>query len=467
MTIALSGTGGLFTRLGRHGGLLRNVLGFVGSSAPDTTAHWGSSGPTINDLADAINNIRDQYLASNTQLIDGLYTQRDQYRSVHGTLCGYLQGLAAATLIQMADDDVGLTARDLPTALKLLISQMTASVDSVKKPTVSVSVTAGTNNGTGVLVASVTGPTGVQLDYVLNENLDVLCTADSQQGGTLGQEVFSVAGDAAQTDALAWDWPKGSGASASLTAVDASVNAGSNYLVNSDFETFSVSNTPDSWLILVGAAGTDIFAAGSSGAYTGSNALQFTGTGGAPLSSIAQTFGSSSGTTLALLPDTVYAVNFWIKRSGSLAAGVVDVDLVDGSNAAVADDASTANKVSTAFGSMTTSYAAKNGFFRTPRVLPSVLKLRVRASTALTSGESVYLDRLALTPATQLYAGGPYAAAFSGATKFVLNDSFTIGVSNNYGSAFQKLAERLFGMRALGLQLPSASSPTIADSLIA
>jgi hypothetical protein len=78
------------------------------------------------------------------------------------------------------------------------------------------------------------------------------------------------------------------------------------------------------------------------------------------------------------------------------------------------------------------------------------------------------------------------AAIFSGQTTapFIANtsasappgtpgngDGFILTATNNYGGAsnlstWQQLFERLFGMRALGLVLPSSGGPTIADSLI-
>ena len=73
---------------------------------------------------------------------------------------------------------------------------------------------------------------------------------------------------------------------------------------------------------------------------------------------------------------------------------------------------------------------------------------------------------LGLYPAFQLYQGGPFAALFSGATKFIVRDTFQIAVNNAFNSRWQVRAEQLFGMRALGLQLPSSLTPTIPDSLI-
>lgn len=457
MAITLVGTGGLFPRLGKIGLTLNSVNNLRGTA--------GSP-----NLATLVNNIEAQFASTNQQLVDGLYSARDSYRSVHGSFATYLQTLAKNVLIQMADDDVKLVSKDLTTALKELDKQMRASSDAIEQPTVSVTAAAGSSNtGTGKLVGSVKNPYGVTRDYVFDETIDFLATSDSQLGATAGREPFSVRGDAQESDPLSWYWPRGSGCTSSLNAIDAAEDAGSNKLRNSDFTDFT-SNTPTYWTVLVGTAGTDILSASAANSLGSSgSALQFTGTGGAPLSSLAQTFNSSSGTTATLKPNTVYHYSFWAKKSASLAAGALQIGLLDGSDAAVSDDASTANTTTIAHGTLSTSYAHFSGAFITPKSLPSTQKLRVRISTALTSGESVYVDHLSFAEATLLYAGGPYATLHSGATAFILNDSFTLTVANNFASDWAKMLERLFGLRALGIQLPSATggSITIADSLLA
>lgn len=452
MTIAFTGTGGLFTRVGRMGGLLNSMNSFRG--AVDLSA------ASIVSVGVGVNNIEAQYASTRQDLIDRLYSSRDTYRQVHGSFAQYLQGLAQSTVIAMADDDVKLTQVTLQAALTELIRQMVANSQVVARPTITATVTAGSsNNGNGTLVASVLGGTGVQRDYVIPETVDVICTSDSQVGATLSREPFSARGDAAQSDVLSWDWPKGSGASTQLTAIDAG-STSSQLLANGDFENFT-SNVPNSWTVDVGTGGVDLFAAGSSDAWSGSNALKYTGTGGAPLTGIYQ--------AVTLRPNTVYAVACAMKRSASLAAGVLSIDLHNGS-AIINDDAAVANALTQTLSALTTSYVWKTAFFRTPRVMPTTVRLRVKATTALTSGESVFVDRLALAPATELYSGGPYVALFSGPTKFVVNDSFAIAVANNYATnaKWQFLADRFFGLRSLGLQIPSTTgAATILDSLIA
>lgn len=455
--------GGLFRRIGRIGGLLNSLNSFRGTA--------DLSGASIVSLGTGVDNIHAQFLATSQNLVDGLYAARDSYRAVHDQMTSYLRDLAESVVIKMADDDNPLPSKDIETALKEVVRQMVANSQSVDRGAVTVSVAAGgSNTGTGVCRASVVNEFGATLAYPFDEDILVTCTADAQGSATEGQETFDARGEVAEDDPLSWNWEKGSGASASLTAVDAATDAGANLLTNSSFEDFTT-NVPDNWTVLVGVAGTDFGAIGAGSGYDGAaspNALRFTGDG-STLASLAQTFNSDTGTVSELEPNTVYAVNFWAKRSNGVAAGVLDVELVDGSNTVINDDAGTANQVRTTISSgFTTSWAAYSGFFRTPRVLPSTIKMRVRLSTALTNAETTDIDHLAMTPATQLYSGGPFVSLFSGATAFIEDDVFTVTVANDYTAAMHRLWERLFGLRELGLQLPDngAGAETIADSLV-
>lgn len=471
MAVTLTGTGGLFTRLGKIIAAIRNINGFRAGTATDTTALWGSGGPTVYDTDHAISNITAQFLSTQQTLMDGIYTTRDNFKAAQGTMLSALRDLASKTIIEMVHADAVLPAKTIDLAMFELVRQLTASSDSVKACTVSASTAAVSGNtGDATIIGSCTGPKGLAREYVFPEVVELRVTNDYQGGASLGSEALSIRGENALNDTLDPLWPDGSGATGSLTMVNQALNQDSqgNLLYNSSFDTFTVANTPDHWSILVGAAGTDIFSEASVIYRTGGKALKFTGTGGSPLSSVALTFNNSGGTTSVLKPDTVYAVNYFLKDSGAgLTAGVIKVDLVDGTNTVINDDAGTANSKTTAYSVTTASYAAVNAFFRTPKLLPSTIKLRVSISTALTSGESMYIDELAMTEAAQLYTGGPYFAAFRGATDALLGDGWNVTIANNNLGIFQTMFEQLFGMRALGLQLPSAGSPTIAESLCA
>lgn len=471
MTIPLTGTGGLFTRVGAMGGCLNDINSFVGT-ANLTAANIKSIGP-------AIDAIQAQFQAADQNLTTSLYSNRDTYRQVHGQLQSALQSLAQATVIQMANDDTPLAQLTLTLALQTLIAQMKAASASVQKPTISATPTAGGSNvGSGVLAVSVLGSNGVQRDYIFNETITATCTADGQGTGTAGQETFAFTGPAVESNPLTWDWPLGSGINTSLNAVDAlQDNLGGNLLQNGSFKQWTNPTIgPDNWLILDPGAGvgTTIVQASGSNVYKGTSGIGFVGDGthtpsiAQPFGATLSTAGNAGGTTATLSPSTQYALNLFLKASVVPAAGVLTIELTDGANNVVNDAAGTPNSLAITLSGITTSFVGHQVFFRTPAVNPSTgYRLRIRISTAVSSGSTIYFGHTGLQTAQQLYTGGPYAGLFSGATNFILADTFSLAVSNNYGSAWQKLAERLFSMRALGLQLPSSGTPTVADSLIA
>ncbi len=178
---------------------------------------------------------------------------------------------------------------------------------------------------------------------------------------------------------------------------------------------------------------------------------------------------------LSLDPLAQYAVNLWALADVVPVAGVITIDLVDGiGGSVVADEAAVNNTFAITCSALTTSFAAKSGVFRTPRVLPAAVYLRVRISTAISSGTSVFLDHLGLTEMTEAYPGGPSLSIFSGKSPFtkgaptVRPDYFTVAVANDRAGLIQEWFDRNFDMRSKGLLLPSnsAGTETLADSLV-
>jgi hypothetical protein len=173
---------------------------------------------------------------------------------------------------------------------------------------------------------------------------------------------------------------------------------------------------------------------------------------------------------------TQHAVNLWALADVVPAAGVITVDLVDGiGGSVIADQAGTNNSFTITCSALTTSFVAKNGVFRTPKILPATVYLRIRITTAISAGTSVFLDHCALEEMVELYKGGPFAKVFSGKTAFykgdaqVLPDYFTLTSTNDYAGEIQTWMDRNFQMREKGLLLPSnsAGGETQLDALIA
>ncbi len=473
MAVTLTGTGGIFTRIGKIVKLFRSLNGVRGDTLAvgdvnDTGAAWGASGPTVVDAKTGYDSIAAQYQSTLQFVADGLFSQKKNFRSSIDSAQTYLKQLANTTLIEQVHADAVLPQKSLPLAMAELIRQMKGTSDTVDAGTVTAAVSAsGTNVGNATVVASVKGPDGKTREYCFPEVMDFVVTTDHFTG-TAGSEIITVKGELAVANTLDYLWPGGSGSSASITVTDPTLDAqtglGGNLLTNSGFESFT-SNIPDDWTLLVGTAGTTVLKTVSVVYGTSSvAALQFTGDGGGTLSSVYQDVSD------LVEQSTVYAFNCYVRDSGAgLLAGVLKIDLIDASNTVINDDNAVANSSTVAFGTTTGTYASFSGFFRTPTNLPTTVRLRVSISTGLTNAESMYVDNLALTKAIQLYAGGPYGAAFRASTDVLKNDLWSVTIANNgyAGGTFQTAFEALFGMRSLGLQLPSdsASGETINDSL--
>lgn len=464
MAVTLIGTGGLFTILGKMGKLAHDVQSFQATTLLTD----------VNAVPTAFNGTLFE------DVIGSFSAQRFSVVTAAGGQAGILQSTAATLVNRMINADTALTsATDIYLSLVELIRQMKVSADSVNDCVVSASAAAisvPTVTGNGAIVLSTKRGDGLVEQNLFAEVAPLKCVRDNQLGGTSGSEGFLFTGDQLQSDVWAYDWPQGSGGTTQITAVDGSLNNGPSRLYNGGFDLFgtTTANTPDGWIKVAGTAGTD-FKQNTSTYYDDeASSLEFVGGGTAPnLTQLFNAASSVTGTTRNVVPLTQYALNFWVKASVVPAAGVLTVDLIDGSNTVIADDQGTNNTFAVTLSGISTSFVAKNTTFRLPRVLPSSIKIRIRASTGISAGTSIYIDRMSLAPMTALYVGGPQVAIFSGSTAFVIPDGWLITCANDrggstYGTAFQCFFDRMFGMRQMGLLLPYATGggETISDSLL-
>lgn len=460
MAIPLTGSGGLFTRIGRVGKLVL-LCGQYQSSLPA-----------------ALESLYSQYdgLTPGTGLRDVISDAIALRASVVADPARWLpvlQGDAQQTILRMVQADAPASSGSISDALSELIRQMAAGSQTVQKSTVGATATAfGGNSGDGQVVVSTVGGDGKPLELSIAETARLSCADDSFDGsGVAGEEGFTFAGQVGAStlgDVFAYDWPAGSAANFGLSAVDPDSTA--NLLEDSDFETYTIANTPDQWVIGPGVAGTDVLK-DATNFYSGTSSVQFVG--GATLTALAQTFGDSvagtAGKPVSLAP---YAVSLWLRVSSVPAAGVLTVELVDGTGSVVNDNAGTPNSFTINLAALpAATWKAEQGIFRLPKALPATLKIRLRLSTALSAGTNLNLDHLAMTAMRQPYTGGPFVAVCSGTSPFAAGDGWSVVTTNDRGGAsnnstFQALFDRLFAMRSLGLVLPSSATPTIADTLI-
>lgn len=455
-TIPLTGTGGLMTRIGVLGGLASAVNAFRGTDAP---FHVGE--------------IQQQYVSTNQDVIDNLYSYLLAYQNSGSGIMGNIKTLAASTVQEMAADAQPLPNSQTSTALQLLIAQMQADGQSVNKCTVSSSMSPYvTNFGNAVCISSSKDVFGNDTEYQFSENCTATVTSDYQSSTSLiGVEPISLVAPASVSDTFSWLYPAGSGVTLSFSAVSALRNGGSgngNWLNNGAMEAYTVSaNLPDFWHLGTGTPGTTILQS-TAVFYDGSSSISFVGNG-SENTSIHQSFsiaGTAYDTGATMFPFGQFAVNFAVKLSTGAASGVLQVSLANASGVTT-DSAGNQNSISINLTSLTNSWTQHQAVFRTPNPLPAPpMYLRFAMTTPIPSGCTLYIDHVAFTQMNRLYAGGPSVAIFSGNANLVRGDSFAAQFSNLYDGKMQYLFDKLFNMKQLGLRIPSSTSPTIPDSLI-
>ena len=172
---------------------------------------------------------------------------------------------------------------------------------------------------------------------------------------------------------------------------------------------------------------------------------------------------------VTLSAATPYALCAFMAADVTPAAGAIVMDLVDGVGGTVlADDQGVNNTVSVDCTGLTSSHAAQTEVFRTPTDLPTTVYLRIRISAAVSNTTSIYIDEVSLVEMTELYAGGPFAAAFAGGTDHLVGDDATITITNDRAGALHEWMARIFNLRQKRLLIPTdnSGSETIDDALI-
>lgn len=189
------------------------------------------------------------------QAIANLSTAIAESKSSFSGNISNLQSYCEALLIALVKADNPQPDESLKTALEELIRQMESSSDSVDASAIAASVSAGgSNSGDGTLITSVKGGDGLTRENSYAEDIECEAASDGRTAS------FTCRGEN-RVDLLSADWPQGSGAQTSVTAVQAS----SSLLTNGGFETEgdfdsddTDDNAPTGWVISVGDIGNRI-----------------------------------------------------------------------------------------------------------------------------------------------------------------------------------------------------------------
>lgn len=442
MAITLVGTSsgdqGLFNRLGK---LLKLM------EALDTLRLT-----TLPDSIEAAIELFDGCDPEVREAADGLLPTLADLRAANNPTT--LAAIAEAIVIQMVNEDSPRPDDSLEEALAQLIKQIVAAGDYVDATTVSVTITQTSLDGDGVVLGTVIDGLARTMQNLIAETLEI--RGDDNNGlNVLGPQAV---------DRFDYRWPAGSGSNAVLPLIQA--DGEGNLLTNGSLDSWTgVLTLPDDWDAITGGATIN---EESSVVYkAGGKALKIT-SDGATLTGVKQLVDGLDG-------RTVYAVNLWAKMNTAPAAGVLTVDLYDGTSV-LQDEAGNNCSFTIDLTTLGTTYVPKNAFFRMADPVPETVYLRLHLTTALTNTRILYIDHVALGAAERPSgdARTPYLIAFEGATAFSQDDgapdgptTFTAVTANNYAGEWQQGLDRLFDMASRELQLPtSGGGSEIAESLM-
>jgi len=430
----------LFTRIGKAAWLVKLVNEFQGS---------GTTAVIATDVDTEWVDFYEQYDADSSKLravVKSLTDSLESAKSGLNTLPAAVKTAVQNTLIEFIDADNPQSSKTLLVAIDELIRQMVTATESIDENTItatpSYATTGGSANTSGVITSVIQGD-GLNLQYCKAEDLIIVPTSGT--AATLTGE-HSGTGDLMREDYTT----TGTGASTTLTV--------SNKLTDGPMENWTA-GVADSWTTVVGDA-TSILKE-TTNFYRGLAAMNFLGDG-AELTSVKQALTS-------LEAKTPYALIVYTRTDAvAPAAGVLKIELVDDTGAAVtSDEESTSNSLTIDVTSETATYAAHTAVFRLKDPLPTTAMLYIRLTTAITSAKNVWIDSIQLTKMSQAYSGGPFVALMQSAADWSLDDRITIPVTNDESSEMARWCERFFDLRSQGRQLPYSGTATQADALIA
>lgn len=400
-------------------------------------------------------------------VIDGLAGAYDRWKAEYvdrrATLARYMLARLQNRITVL--DEIGATSLDASEIVYRLIDQMLADSQTILASSVTLgSVTAGGSNaGNGTVLATkvldgYSSPgaragvfyqahpsyKGLNSELtVSSETMTLQCVEDSFD--SQGVVTFEWRGKLADQNGQYGIDTDGSGTIGNVTEIHETT---ADIVTNPDFEDFTTPNIPDGWTIDSGTAGTHVKSnATLSNVAHGSKSLQFVGDGALAAITISQAITSGEVST-----NRRYALSAQVKADASIGAGTLTIQF-EGTGYTPGGT----EKITIAPGSLPTSMTLQICLLTMPASIPSDFKLVVKWDGTPTNAKNLYIDDLGLAPVS--YGGGVGVAVVRGTSLFAKRDKFTFTVANSEG-VFQKAFRQVFGV-----QLPSAGSPTIADSL--
>ena len=324
---------GLFARLGKIFGAWKRTEQFQSDIIDNASQSFQEA---INEYVNTLG------ATSNTDLkmASTLLADPDGIRNAAGAgIYNTLMIAAHRTLVEMADADAKIPIRNTREALLELRNQMDAAPATLDGTTITLGTPSVSGTGNGTVILNVTPDKTfhskiTQMPTARSETIVFRCMSDqSSRGVVAGGELFNLEGEAAFPSSD-HRWPGGSGLRRGIPSTSDKLADGRvpnrNILRNSNFDAWT-SNTPNSWRIATGSAGSTIKEGGHPSVQVrGSSSLHFDNDG-STLLRVDQKLNSSSttGTPVKVEADALYAISLLAKKDGSVSAGSLRVGLAE------------------------------------------------------------------------------------------------------------------------------------------
>jgi len=386
----------------------------------------------------------------NTRPVQGIYGTYNGFESNYARLSAELVGYITNSLTDLDDviDALDLPDNSLTTVLDRLFDDMLMQSQTIKESVATVgSFSAyGTPVGNGSILTTqvmdgITAPSanvqsrpdyvGLTSEVTIDDVTTIRCIADEGDGLTPGQEQFQIHGQLAGEQWGPRDYGTGTGPSIQ-TAAALALNS------NGSFDTVEDQNgtdVPSGWTI---ATGDETNVQSNASAYRGDYAVEIIGD--------AATANIRLEQDISLNDRGGYMVSFWLypHTTSSIIVGVDGTGL---------DEKLTIDM------SLETpaTWVLKSFYFTIPFTAPTDAKIYIQASGTWGGTVTAKVDDLFIL--TPTWHNGVGYVIVPGSTNFRRRDTWQSTITVVRGLFQDKFRE------AYGIQMPSATSPTISDSL--
>tara|TARA_Y100000593_G_scaffold51094_2_gene96112 strand:+ start:5317 stop:6669 length:1353 start_codon:yes stop_codon:yes gene_type:complete len=444
------------------------------------------------DLRTEIEDVLDEFTVTDMYQLGSLPAQIKTFDAPMQSMQQALAGMARNIIVETVRDGLSKEPKGFQDAMEMLIIDMVANTKRVESASYAVGgvgtiAAGGSNTGTGTVIINNAQPrthntTETSWQTTRHEVLNLECEQDHSGGSVLGKEQFRITGKEAVSSFDA-DWPAGSGLNKTIRVTSAKALGtsrtttpapGENALVNSDFQSWASSTLPSRWVDNgSGSHSGTKQEKNTTAAYIwnseSSGNLQLNGNGSFQ-HKLTQKLKTATGTPASVRGGKNYIISCRIRiaaGSGTIGSGALEFNIQSSSSGSKVSAATKTVDLS----SIGTSWVHVNQTWNFSETeIPSDPLFSIECTTAIANTKSLIIDELVMAEIVQHYAGGPGIIIVRGNTDFRTKDTFTSTFAHSAtppGNEMQMMFDQLLGISSMNLNLPSHTSPEIADSLIA